>query len=633
MAIEACAPSTRPLRAGPVSAQLVGAAIRHLRIGDVEVAHEIAVAVRDADWGTVPAELSAVVVKGDGEGFAVTFDASHRDADIDFRWRGEITGDAGHVRFTMNGAAGTAFSYRRIGLCVLHPASTCAGRMLEAEGPAGAHRERLETAVAIQDEIDGISCPLFPAYERLTISLADRFDVKFEFSGDLFEMEDQRNWTDPSFKSYSQWPAAGPEPVNARAGDAFSQSVTLSWSGDAPPAAAKQDPVELKLGGPLGRAVPRLGTSRPIGGRRLDEREAAVLAAACLDHIRADVHLGGADPVEEVSRGRDDARAIGAQLELALHLTQEGRDALDAVVEALSGVRLARVLVFADGAAVTPPGAVTRVRAALAEVTPGVPVGGGSDLHFAELNRTRPDPRAYDCLCFPIAPTVHADDDESVIATLAAQRAVVATAAIFGEGRPIAVSPISLRPRTGDPELDTDPRQPGLFTAAWTVASVKAFAEAGAASSTWFETAGARGVAPSIAAAPTGTPAVAHPVLHCLRDVTEFRGGELLACWSSEPSAAQGIFMRRGAGARVLVANLRPRPTTIEIGPIAGTVVERVLDTFSIRRATRQPAEFRAATARIEGRGCVRLTLEGHAVSCLDIEVPNSHDVDEDEDE
>ena len=47
------------------------------------------------------------------------------------------------------------------------------------------------------------------------------------FAGDVFEMEDQRNWTDASYKTYCT-PLALPFPVEIPEGARISQSVTLT---------------------------------------------------------------------------------------------------------------------------------------------------------------------------------------------------------------------------------------------------------------------------------------------------------------------------------------------------------------------------------------------------------------------
>ena len=52
--------------------------------------------------------------------------------------------------------------------------------------------------------------------------------ASLEFEGDVFESEDQRNWSDNSFKTYST-PVSIPFPVLVKSGDEVEQKVTLSF--------------------------------------------------------------------------------------------------------------------------------------------------------------------------------------------------------------------------------------------------------------------------------------------------------------------------------------------------------------------------------------------------------------------
>ena len=55
-----------------------------------------------------------------------------------------------------------------------------------------------------------------------------RSSIRFE--GDLWEMEDQRNWTDASYKTYST-PLRLPYPVEIQEGDRVWQRVTIEARG------------------------------------------------------------------------------------------------------------------------------------------------------------------------------------------------------------------------------------------------------------------------------------------------------------------------------------------------------------------------------------------------------------------
>ena len=96
--------------------------------------------------------------------------------------------------------------------------------------------------------------------------------------GDTFEMEDQRNWTDASYKTYVR-PLALPWPYTLAAGTRLAQSVSLAFEGSAPARQSTADAVSLKLGKPLG-TLPALGLG-------LDPDEIDRHPVGCFDHRRS----------------------------------------------------------------------------------------------------------------------------------------------------------------------------------------------------------------------------------------------------------------------------------------------------------------------------------------------------------
>ena len=159
-----------------------------------------------------------------------------------------------------------------------------------------------------------------------------------------------------------------------------------------------------------------------------------------------------------------------------------------------------RILVFQEG---SPCSTSELVQAARAHLGAGQDVKffGGTNLYFAELNRTRPDPAGMDGLTFAITPQVHDIDDASVMENVAAQADAVRSAhLIAGPGRDVAASPITPRPRfhpaanqtegAGTPKVlpaAVDTRQASLFAAAWTVGSLKYLIDGCAQAVTYFD--------------------------------------------------------------------------------------------------------------------------------------------------
>jgi hypothetical protein len=631
----------RQVRAGDLSAEFAAGGLRYLRMGDIEVARRIVVAVRDQAWNTVPGTLSDVRIHQARDEFRITFSSRHEADELCFIWKGTISGTAdGSCSFSMDGSAVTSFPYRRIGICVLHPPEEFAGRSFSATGGGAAISGQLPVLVAPPGPSAGIDEPLIPAFARLALS-GRHVSAEFSFTGDHFEIEDQRNWTDASFKSYSRLPVVSAEPEHLAAGTRLQQAVSVSVTvrGGAPRPRPPAVP-QIVVGDEIAAPMPEVGLGHADDLPPPAPRTSELLARVTLAHLRADVHLQREGWAHRLGAARLQAQELGCPLELAVFLENGAPTGLEQLAPALGQVPVHRVLVYRADAESTPGADVAAAREALAALPAATPFGGGTDLNFAELNRSRPDVAAMDAIAFPITPQIHAADEDSIVETAEGVRAVIRTARSFAAGRPVVVSPISLRPRFNPDEPDgpdgsaatrpgnADPRQMSLFGACWALVTMKALAEEGAHATTWFETTGPRGVIDGDTAQPGSSlfpahPGLVFPVYHVLRDVCEFGGAPLLAC-SGDPLRAAAIAVRRGDRSAILVANLRPEPLAIEVRLPhqlwRSGVRIRKLNTVTATAAMLSPESFRRqAQAQPVHRSTLRLELLPYEYSRLDL--------------
>jgi hypothetical protein len=582
--------------------------------------------VRDRNWDTVLPAFSDLRINTTRDGVVVTFKARNQAGPIDLAWIGSIAATAdGRITYEMDGEALTTFEYCRIGFCVLHSEAAAAGRPYVAETPSGVVRGVLPRLIAPQEIQDGREVPLIPPCSSLEIQLDD-ISVRAAFEGSLFSSEDQRNWTDASFKTCC---IAGPDyPYPAESGQRFAQRVTIMLSGAGPPARRRQTqrPVgRIEIGEALGGAWPALGVglpSEPIhdAGRR----QTARLAALALDHVRADAHLASADWPARLDMARKSARVIGAQLELALFMDASDIERLPSVAEALTGVDLARVIVlptWTPSTRTTSPPMVDIVRKTLAPVLRQAGVAGGTDGDFAELNRDRPTVDSWDGVAYSINPQVHAFDERSLVETLATQATTVATTRSFAGSTPVIVSPITLRQRFNPSAIDdgalgqadlpssVDPRQMSLFAAGWTLGSIASLTAAGVASLTYFETVGLRGLMDaggrrSSSGSFPARPGMAYPMFHVFADLADRKATKPMSVASATTEPVAVAALRRDGIIRVMVANLSGSPVPIAVGPFAGDLAEiRVLDDETAVEAMLAPARFRRRKDRIALRG------------------------------
>jgi D-apionolactonase len=217
----------RPVRAGSLSAYLGANDVRYLCLDDNELVRRMHVAVRDTRWGTVPLGDAHARVGRPAGGFSLAFGGRCRSEGLDLELECSITGSAGgRVEFAMDCHALSASDYNRIGICVLLP-SELAGWPSAAGSQAQSDRWRLPIMVGPQRIEGGRIHALMPPFTHFEVKVASGIGMSLDFAGDEFEIEDQRNWADASFKIYST-PLARGFPFRLEAGGSLRQSVVLS---------------------------------------------------------------------------------------------------------------------------------------------------------------------------------------------------------------------------------------------------------------------------------------------------------------------------------------------------------------------------------------------------------------------
>jgi hypothetical protein len=112
------------------------------------------------------------------------------------------------IVFSMKGEALSDFKKNRIGLCVLHPIKEYAGRKVSITQPDGNIYD------SVFPELISPHQPFLNVQQMNYTS--NGIDVQLHFKGDIFETEDQRNWTDSSYKTYST-PLDLPFPAEVKA--------------------------------------------------------------------------------------------------------------------------------------------------------------------------------------------------------------------------------------------------------------------------------------------------------------------------------------------------------------------------------------------------------------------------------
>lgn len=539
------------MAAGELSAVLDGYDLRQVNVTGRAALQMIYMTVRDAGWRTVPGEILAV--RESDHGRLVTLDVRHRQDDLSFRWQGRVELTPNRLRFTMEGVAESAFEANRIGFCLLHPQSL-RGRALRVGGPHG------ETTSAFPTMINPHQP--FTDLDRMTYSVSATAALEIHLTGDLFEMEDHRNWSDPGWKTYCT-PLSRPVPVRYLCGQRVRQSVEVTallggaateapapdLAGRAsaqrsPAPAAGSDPVQLRVGVQSSGRLPVLGlgasdSSNAGAARSLSQ----LLSAGRAEYLHVELEYGR-DWRPRLARAIAEAQTLDLAVDVAMVASSRDLASMATAVAALGG-RLHRVSVFSPERHLTEPGAVVEIRRLLSDLHSTAQFGGGSRANFAELNRGHFDCSDWDFLTYGINPQVHHTDDRSIMSTVSAISDGLAQARRIADGSPVVVGPVTLRPRfnayTGfadplpdreGPAPDIDPRQSADLAGVYLAGAITELI--GASAITAYRTIGPRGiVSMDGAASPAGGVVAAFaglagwaafPVTSTCRDVVAVAG-------------------------------------------------------------------------------------------------------------
>ena len=566
----------RQFQAGPLSVEFEAGNLRRFCFGGVEVLRGIAFLVRDTGWGTYRAAIADLDTQ-EGPGlFRIRYRATCSGPEGTFAYQARIEGhESGTLLFACEGAPAEDFPANRVGFVVLHPIGGVAGRPVDVEHTDGRRETVTLPAVIAPDQ------PILDI-RALAHEAAPGLRARVRMEGDAYEMEDQRNWTDASFKTYIR-PLAKPRPFVIPAGEKQVQSVALSIDGPPPaPAAARSGVPVLSLGGPCG-TVPGIGLAAAPGDLPEAAEAAATVRAVGPQHLvfRLDMRTE-ADPAM-LARCADLAAATGA--EPTLEVIIPGRDAdaeLGRAAGLVAAAGLRPVAVVPSPARdqktrpsrTLPPGDTpsAQIYAAARRAFPGCLIGGGVLTSFTELNRNPPPASGIDFVTHGTAAIVHAADDLSVWETLEALPAVIASARGLVKDLPYRLGPSGLGLRenpygpavAGNPEgrrvpmARSDPRHRGLFGAAWTLAFLAIAARGGVAAVTAADCTGDLGVTGR-----QGGGHVVRPVAHVLRGLARGHGRPRLE--TSAVAGLSSVAFGGLAGVELWLANRTVGPITVEL--------------------------------------------------------------------
>jgi hypothetical protein len=595
--------SSTALRAGPLTLTLRAGRLWNIALGDVEIWHGVAFLYRDVDWGTPEPVIDHCKSTLSARAFSIRCSGRFPTSPvIDFGLELEGT-SAGLIRITGEAIPRGDIATNRLGLCAMH-SMALGGRRVDIVHTDG--RTSKSTFPV-----------LIPPWPPFMLVRAIRHEYArncwgwCRFEGDDFELEDQRNNADASFKTYSRSNMM-PRPYELHAGVPVRQSIELSLEKPWPRAARRREAaVAIDLDTRTGD-VPPVGIEIGAGDDLTGEAARKAMRALRPAHVHV-VVTPDAARVEWKAIGRL-IDASGAQLRLDVVATDTASLArcLDEIRTGLADARIA-----ASSVAVFPsaPRCIDLARAAF----PHASIGGGTAHFFVQLNRSE-GVGAVDFLSFTTSAIVHGTDEESVMQSLRSLPSMVQTLNARYPGVPVRIGPSTIAARRSplgrQPPSDgtrrialaqVDPRSRGMYGAAWLIGYVAQVAASGGVDAvTLMSLFGHSG----LLVRTTDGAIERFPAYHALACL---RGGRSAAAVKgSDPSRVATFAVSNDGLPEVLLANLGCERVEVEVRGRGTPGYAAVLDcgacAAAIQDDERQPWHWE----RVKGN---RLTLDAYAIA------------------
>ena len=408
-------PDSSPLYAGPLGLILRAAKLWNICSADAEIWHGVAFLFRDADWGTPEPIVEHIESRLTDVAFDVRIARRFAvDPPIDFTQY--LAGDpTGRITVTGQAIPRADVWASRIGLGVMHPMSAGGAKVEVEHTDARTSRSTFPTLIP--------AWPPFMLIRALRHEVAPGCWARRAFDGDSFGLEDQRNNSDASFKTYSRSNLM-PRPYWLRAGVPNQQSVEMrvETKFDTAPDAATASvqpgnataaralahrvahevaPVRVIVGTTDCGVMPTVGSEIAANDAAASDTVHAALHALQTAHLHLAVDTS-ADAVDW--RGlRQLLATANSELRLDIAVDYADAAALRTLGSSLgaAGVTPSRVAVFPSEG---------RCLDAARDAFSGALIGGGTPDFFAQINRIE-RLGACDFLSFSTSPIVHAADD------------------------------------------------------------------------------------------------------------------------------------------------------------------------------------------------------------------------------
>ena len=539
-------PDTTRVSHGGFTLDLAREAIRNIRYEGVQLIDLLYTAIRPLDWSTLKADEYSADVQIIGSDCIITITEAFAGALAAQTKINLSSNNTFSVGYELKGLS--EYPVSRWGVCFCLNTAEWMGSSVASSG----NTYLLAQDISPQRVIDGVIQGLFPASNEMHFVAPDQRYIKVLSVGKVLEAEDQRNWTDNTYKIYSG-SLSEPFPFIMSAGTVWTQSADFEVG---VPKRFEADPSKILLREI--EALPSIGlqfNADPLLSP--DDLEKAFVLLE-IDHLR--INEESLTPQKIATTA-----ANGLILEVALLSSNDG-DALKAEVLQLSERVPAgsRLLIQREGRKVVGETDLPR-NESLNTYIPG------SDAFLVDLQNAKNN--FGNSVSYSMVPTVHSFDTETIFKTLSTQQESTQFAQ-KNIAPQVFISPITFSTR-GNPNSGHSRDQRLIYAepemalhirtiegAAWTLGSIFALASASAFSGTWHELFGEFGIiysqSDSIKFSPT---------FHAISALGAHRTHQITIATSRDNS---WVAFENREMKSILVASLRPWTVEITANVLVG---------------------------------------------------------------
>jgi hypothetical protein len=528
-----------------------------IKFQGIVVLRSIRALIRDQNWNTADMVIDAfsesaerLAFKVHSAGFGAKFDGTV-----------SVLVNGNSASFHLDLTTQTDFQTNRTGLVVLHSPTNAGANLSVTHSNGSVEESKFPRQIS----------PNQPVFDIAGLAWhCAGLDVSMAFAGDVFEMEDQRNWSDASYKTYNR-PLSLPFPYLLGAGERVVQTISLNVAATGSAAAhIAPNKIELKAAGKFAQI--QVGASTAPDTGVVIEASASGSLPVAASALLVELDLQSSNWQAAL------ARAAASGLPLDVRAIVGDLTELADLVGALDGVNVIRIAAFDATLHVSTGNTTAALRMALAGHGKKIQVVSGARSHFTELNREQAlILQDAEEIFFSTTPMFHARGTEQLLESVAMQRIIARQAVQIAGGKPVHIGPITLRPRFNNVATAAEPgpsksdlsegygaeftgsidaRQTSPELGAWVIASAAALSVPAVASLTWFEQWGPRGLGDA-----NGKPYPAASAVNALADLQ----GQELFIGDSPDGFIWAMAAKTGNQITVLVSNLHRELSTVEI--------------------------------------------------------------------